>query len=529
MATGAAAPFASPMFRLLWLAGLGSNIGTFTQTLAAAWVMTSLTDDAALVAALQAAAMLPAFALALPAGALADVVDQRRLLVATQAWMLASAAALGAATLAGAVTPTVLLALTVSLGIGSALSLPAYVALTPALVPRPQLQAASALNTVSINIAQAAGPALAGVVIASLGPAWAFLLNAVSFTAVIAAIMRWRPPARVMSVPAERVFGAMRTGLGFVRSSPGLRSVLWRALAYFVPASAPGALLPLVGRGRLDLSPVEFGLVFAVMGIGALAGAAALPRVSARLGPDARLVAATVTVAAGTAGTALATGYAALCLAVGVAGFGGVTASATLNATAQSVLSPWVRGRGLAVYLLTFQAGLAVGALAWGALAGAVGTGPALLASAGLLLVFAIDGVRHRLSVGLALDVSAIELPAYTVTHQPADDDGPVLVSLEYDVDPADHGRFAAVMADVRDVRRRTGAYGWSLVFDLAAPTRVVESYHLHTWADYVRQRVRATASDGEAVQRAYAIDRRSYPIVTRHLDLSTRTREELP
>jgi MFS family permease len=320
-----------------------------------------------MVSLMQTATSLPFFLLALPSGALADIVDRRRLLVVTQAWMLCAAATLGVCTLLHLTGPWTLLALTFAIGLGNALNAPAWAATTPELVPPEQLPAAVALSSISINVARAVGPALGGFLVAALGTGWVFLLNATSFLGVVTVLVRWRREVHVSSrLPPEDVPGAMRAGMRYVRHSAPLRAVLLRTAVFVVPASALWALLPLLARRDLGLSATGYGLLLGCLGVGAIAGAFALPRLRARVTSDRLVFLASLAFA----GASWSVGRVGSPVLDGVVLLGGgvawIAAMSTLNVSAQNAVPAWVRARALAVGLLVVQGGLALGGLLWG-------------------------------------------------------------------------------------------------------------------------------------------------------------------
>ncbi len=276
--TRVAHPLSNPTFRELWLANIVSNIGTWMQTVGGAWLMTTLTADALPVALMQTATTLPAFLVGLPAGSLADRLDRRRLTLATQAWMLLCAAALGVLTLAGAVTPWLLLGMTFALGFGSALAAPTWAAIIPDVVDRPQVPTAIIMNSAGYNVARATGPALGGLVVAVTGPAYAFLLNAASFLATLGVVFRWRPRAgRAGSAEREPLTHMVVAGLHYVWQAEAQRVVLVRSTLWMLCASAFWGLLPVVAVRELNLDATGYGLLVTCVGIGAVGGAFALP------------------------------------------------------------------------------------------------------------------------------------------------------------------------------------------------------------------------------------------------------------
>jgi MFS family permease len=492
----ALAPLRSPVFRALWIAALVSNIGTWMQSVGAVWQVGNQSGSAALVALVQTAVSLPIVLLALPAGAAADVVDRRRLLLLTQTWMLVSAAALCVATVLGLASPAAVLALTFLLGLGNAANAPAWQATIPELVGGRLLAPAVALNSAGFNIGRAIGPALGGLVVAAAGPAAVFGLNALSYLGVLAVLWRWRRPPQDKLGAGEQMLGAIGAGIRYVRFAPLLRAVLLRTALFILPASALWALLPVVARGALGLDATGFGLLLGALGIGSVAGAVVLPRLRRAVPIDRRVVAATclyalATVVLAVVGSALVVG-----LAMVAAGMAWLAILTSFNVATQTAVPRWVRARGLAVYLLVFQGGLAVGSALWGVVAGRVGERTALLAAAASFGLGLLAALRWRLQGIGALDLTPSVRPEPVTVLDPEPDDGPVLVLVRYRVDLARAEEFASAMRAMRRVRRRDGAYRWGLFEDVADPSCFVETYVVRSWAEHLRQHERFTAED---------------------------------
>jgi predicted MFS family arabinose efflux permease len=344
---------------------------------------------------------------ALPAGALADIVDRRRLLIAVQILMGLVAALLAVLVLVGAMTPWLLLAFTFIAGVGAALVAPAWQAIVPQLVPRSDLSAAVALNGVGINISRAIGPALAGLIISALGMSGPFFLNAASFIGVILALLWWRAaPAREQSLPVERFNNAIRLGLRYAHESRPLRATLGRSASFFLFASAYWALLPLIARDQVAGGPSFYGILLGMIGVGAVIGAFALPQLKVWLGPD-------LLMAAGAADTALALLIFALArepvLALVASFLAGVTWIAVLsclNVSAQVALPDWVRARGLAVFVTVMFGAMTLGSVIWGQAAESFGLPIALqAAAAGALVAIALTW-RWKLQSGDGIDLA---------------------------------------------------------------------------------------------------------------------------
>lgn len=388
------APLQEPVFRSLWIAAIISYIGTWMQAVGAGWMMTMLTMSPLMVGLVQAAVALPVFLVILPAGALADMVDRRRLLLVAQWWMVLAAGALGVLTLLHAVGPWTLLGFTFLLGLGAVMNDPAWQAITPELVPQEKHAAAVALNSAGFNVARAVGPALGGMVIAVAGSGVAFLLNALSFLGVIAVLYRWkRPPSE--HIVTEPLWDAIWTGIRYVRGSAVVRSVLIRTGAFSVAAISIFALLPILAR---PFGARGYGLLLGCFGVGALAGATVLPRLRRNLSVDG-LVAGAIMVYAG---MAFAAGrvheFGTMCVVLGIAGAAWIGILACLNTAAQTMSPSWVRARSLSMYLLVLQGGMAVGSTLWGALASRLGLPNTMACSAAALLVGLLTIRRHRLS-----------------------------------------------------------------------------------------------------------------------------------
>ena len=487
--TSAWAPLRHPVFRALWIAQLVSNIGTWMQNVGAVWLMGTLGGSPAQVALVQSAVTLPVFLTALPAGAIADIVDRRRLLLFTQTWMLLSAGALSVLTAADAITPTLLLALVFSLGLGVAINLPAWQAIQPELVPRREFPQAVALGSASINVGRAIGPAIGGVLVAAAGSEAVFALNAVSFLGIVVVLFTWRRERSEVDMPSERLLGAIRAGLRYTRNSPALRAVLVRSATFMIAASAFMALLPVVARDELSMSAAGFGLLLTCFGGGALIATATLPRLRERMDVDRLVVGAMLVVAAAALSLALAEFVVTAVLASLAGGVAWVICLSSFNIAAQRALPAWVRARGMGFYLLTVQGGTALGA------------------AAGTLVLATLVARRYKLAWGERLDLrSAPYTTEPSLVIEPRPEQGPVLVTLEYRV-PEEHAdEFAERMRKVGRARRRTGARRWGLWRDPADPTRFLETFLVESWEEHLRQHQRVTASDRRAEDAAKAL-----------------------
>ena len=392
------APLIHTWFRWLWIANIVSNIGTWMQNVGAAWLMTGLAHSALLVALVQTATNLPVFLLGLPAGAVADIVDRRRLLIVTQSWMLAAAAALGFLTLAHATGPWTLLWLTFALGLGSTVNAPAWQAIMSELVPKKDLPGAIALNSMGFNLARSIGPALGGLVVAAVGGGWAFMLNAISFVGVVIVLYLWkREPEHVPSTP-ETIGAAIMAGIRYIRVATRMHAVLARSATFIISASALWSLLPLVAKVELGSGSGGFGLLLGCLGAGSILGALMIARLRFRFSFE--IIATAAVALFGLVNIALSylANFGAVAVALLAGGVAWMSANSTLNTAAQISLPPWVRARGLAVYLLGFQGAMALGSMIWGEIATRFGLRATLLVAGIALLAAAAATARLPLT-----------------------------------------------------------------------------------------------------------------------------------
>lgn len=520
MNTATDKPLANKVFRAIWIATVVSNIGTWMHDVGAGWLMTSLSTDPLMVALVQAATTLPMFLLALPAGALADIVDRRKLLIGAQMFGLTAAAILALCTFLGLTNAWILLALTAAISVGAALSAPTFQAIVAELVPRPALQQAVALNSLGVNIARAIGPALGGVIIAAAGTGAVFALNAVSVLGVITVLWRWRRDAAERRLPAEHFLGAMRAGLRYAMRAPELKTVLIRSVGFFVFASALWALLPIIARRDLGLGPAGYGGLLTFMGLGAIAGAILMPRLRGKLGANRTTVAASLFLAASMAGLSQANGFATAAMALGAGGFAWIAMMASLNGGAQASSPGWVKARALAIYLLVFQGSMTAGSTLWGSVAGQIGVPLTLLGAAGLLAaVTLVLAMLYPLDGMAKLDLApSLHWPAPLIDGEVEHDRGPVLVTIEYRVDPARVPDFFAAMQDMHRIRRRDGAIHWGVYEDAAEPGLVLETFTVESWLEHLRQHERVTNADRVQQDAVRAFQREDSPPVVRHL-----------
>jgi MFS family permease len=490
-------PLRRPVFRALWIASVFSNVGTWMQDVGGAWLMTLLAPSPIMVALMQTATTLPIFLLSLPAGALADVIDRRRLLIFCQMWMMSGAALLGLLTMGGVTTPVVLLVLTFALQMGGAMSMPAYQAVVPELVSRADLHKAVALGAIAFNLARAVGPALGGLIVAAFGPGAVFLLNAASFLGVVVVIYRWQRRAPESALPTERFLNAMRAGIRYVVHAPELHSILIRTVLFAFCGSALWALLPLFARRELGLGSFGYGVLLGCLGSGAVVAALVLPKMRRKFSVGALVGGAQLLYAAVLVGLAFTHNVLLVGLAMGLGGVAWISLLATFNSEVQVVIPSWVRGRVMATYGIVFFGGLAGGSVLWGAVASFAGT-PATFVSAALGLASGLAFVmRLRLPSSEGLDLRpSIRSPHPDWAVDTELDSGPVLVTIEYRIDPRSASQFARSMQSMRRIRLRNGAMQWGLFCDTKDAGRYVELFIVESWLEHLRQHERFTVSD---------------------------------
>ncbi len=474
------------------------------QNAGAAWLMVTLAPSALLVALVQTATNLPVFMLGVPAGAIGDIVDRRKVLIVTQAGMLAAAAILGILTVFGKTGPWTLLWLTFALGLGATMNGPAWQAIMPELVPMPELPSAIALNSVGFNLARAIGPALGGIVVAAVGAGAAFVLNAISFVGVMIVLYLWKREPEHTPKSTESVGTAIWAGMRYVRFAPPMHAVLFRSGSFVLSASALWSLLPLVAKVELHSESSGFGLLLGCLGAGSIIGALLIGRLRRLFSPDTIATSAVALFGLANLAAAYLESFGAVTVTMLAAGVGWMCTNSTLSTAAQTSLPAWVRARALAVYLLVFQGAMAVGSVVWGEIALSLGLRTTLVIAAVTLLAAAAATSGLKLASFRGDDIMPSnhwpEPPPVEPIHH---EHGPVLVTVEYLIDPRRGLEFARAMQAVRRIRRRDGAIRWGLYEDASQPGRYLETFVVESWAEHLRQHERATIADQEIEETA--------------------------
>ncbi|MGL6111915.1 MAG: MFS transporter [Rubrivivax sp.] len=503
------APFHTVVFRNLWLATFAANIAMWMNDVTAAWVMTSLSTSPVMVAMVQTASTLPVFLLGLPSGALADIVDRRRYFAATQLWVALTALLLAALALTDSLTAPLLLALTFANGIGLAMRWPVFSAIVPEVVPREHLGSAMALNGISMNLSRVVGPVVAGAILASVGSGAVFVINALLAAMSFVTILRWRSVPRTSTLPGERFVGAMRVGWQHVMQSPRMKSVLVRIFFFFLQSSALLALLPLVAREVHGAGPATYTLMLACIGGGAVVAAMYFPRWRERFNRDQFVLVGTLVHAAMSVLVVFAPNIWVALVAIVVLGMAWISTANSLTLAAQVALPNWVRARGMAIYQMALMGGAAAGSLLWGQVAGLSSVRFAVVSASVVGPLLWLATRKITVEGGADPDFSpAAPRNVPQVAIEVGADEGPVMVTVEYQIDPADAEAFAEVMQKTRRARLRQGALSWGLFRDTSAPGRYIEYFVDESWVEHQRRLERFTAADAGLRERRLAFHR---------------------
>ncbi len=513
-----AAPLRHAVFRRIWVASLLSNLGLMVQSVGAAWAMTQMTSAADKVALVQTALMLPIMLISMPAGAVADMYDRRLVSLASLAIALLGASGLTALTSLGTLTPNLLLAFCFIIGSGMALFGPAWQASVSEQVPAETLPSAVALNGISYNIARSFGPAIGGIVVAAAGAVAAFAANALCYLPLLVVLFLWRRVSEPSRLPRERLNRAMVSGARYIANSPSIRIVLTRTLATGVAGGSISALMPLVARDLLRGGAQTYGVMLGAFGMGAVIGALNIGEIRKRLHGEAAIRLCAVVM--GVAIVAVATSRLAVITAAAlvVAGAVWMLAVALFNIGVQLSAPRWVAGRSLAAFQASIAGGIAVGSWGWGRLADIIGVEGALAVSGVLMAASPLLGLWIRMPPVGERDEAAESLADPEVQLSLTGRSGPIIVEIEYRVDPDRARTFYRLMQMVQLSRQRNGAYGWSIARDIADPHLWIERYHCPTWLDYLRQRNRATQSERKLHLRAMKFHQGPEPVKIRRM-----------
>ena len=491
-------------FRALIGGGSVYFIGNAMQVMACAWLMVEATGSSFLAALVQTAVFLPMFLFALPAGVLADTTDRRRLMLGALVMQTALVALLAGLVLTKNAGPATLLALTFLSGCCTALLSPSWNSAIVDVLPRDELPQAITLIGISYNAARALGPALAGWVFVAAGSGWVFVMAVFGVLTLALVVQRHPPrPHPPSRLPAERLWGGMRSALRFVRHSRTVLAQLVRTVAYSAAGSALWALLPVVGQRQLGLGAAGFGLLMGCLGSGAVLAGLVIGPLRSRLGLE-RLVAIGAAVfAAVMAVAALSTSRPLVYAALVAGGASWMSVMSTYNTATQTSVPPWVRARATAMHTVCALGSFAIGSAFWGAMSDVIGLSPALLIAAVCMAAGLLLARPFPLRMSDLDEVTQAPLSTdLFVAHQPDPEAGPVAVEIGYRVRPGEVPAFLEAVSLLRAPRRRDGATFWRIYRDLSDPSRYLERFIVASWADYLHQRSRATLADQELEAR---------------------------
>ena len=510
--SGPTGPLQVRAFRWLFATALVSNVGVWMWSVMGGYVMAQLTHVPSLVAALPVALALPGVIFALPAGAVADVTDLRLVVLSSKFLYLLGMAGLAVLALGGALSPFALIVFAAWLGTVGTFSSPAYWSTIHQLVPERLLSRAFSLDGLQWNIGQVIGPVLGGALLAALGAGGMFAIAAALISTIVGFLFIWRGRQRSrLTTPgegsAEAVIGAVAAGLRYLGNAPVLQLICWRTVLFVLPAGALTALLPLLGSRVLGLGSVGYGLLLAAVGAGSVSAALVLPRLLERFPLDPMLAVASIFSATGTAVLVLLHQRAVAAVALAVIGAAWLVSLTTLNLSVQQAVPRWILSRALGAYLMVFQASVVFGGLLWGAVADVLGVRTTLLIAAGCLLGGVLLTGRLSLPRVDRRDLQVVPRPHPELVAEPEEEDGPVMILVDFQTDPEHHEKFIEAMEELRVVRRRAGATRWSLFEDAERPGRFVESFVTRSWGGYLRQRSRYTTADLRILDAARALD----------------------
>lgn len=514
--SSAVEPLRYPHFRWLWAGNVFSASGTFVQSVAGSWLMFEMTGSNTWVGLIVASATLPLLFFSLTAGALADQFNRAKIMLVAQGIMGAAALAMAILTFMGVMTPALLLTLGLILGSGLALNIPAWQAIVPDLVPRGLVASAVALNSAAFNAARAIGPAIGGALVVAYGAGAGFAFNALSYVAIIIALVAIGPQLTVQASDANQSMrSAISTGIRFARFTPVFRNLMALVALFAVSSAVVQSVLP-VHTAYLGGGAAAFGILYGAMGAGALVGAVIRPRISRRFSGS--WVPYTISFF-GLSGIllGLSPNVWVAGVAMFLAGLFWLLTLATLNATAQLMSPSWIRGRAMSIYTLAFAGVLPIGSILSGLVADQIGTTGSLLVFSSGALVLGILAPRFHVP-----HVDDVVSPEYSEDLATPHDDssfegGPVIVLNTWTIDEEDFAEFTNLMNELRLVRLSTGAYRWRLFRNTSDPTRLTELMALESWEDHLAQHRRIDDTAVALIRRLREFDNSEGP-TTRHL-----------
>jgi MFS family permease len=508
----------NPTFRVLWIASIISGCSVSAHDTAALWLMNKLGASSFQLSLMATASALPFFLFTLPAGAAADTVDRKRMLMGTNLWLAVSAALLALIGWNGLISPSLVLAAVFLIGIGFAFNAPTYSSAITDIVTSQELSSAVTLGGMQMNLASILGPAIGGTLLSVIGPYTVFSINSVCFLLVGAAVLGWR--RLYCRLPLEKFAQSLIGAIRYVRYTPGVQVVLARNFLFAVFISAIPALLPIVALKKLHFTPGELGLVFTSMGVGALLCAVVvLPLGRGRLSPNLLTLIANFLLCVVFVVMALARLQLLLFVVSGFAGIAWTLAASELWVAAQRSMPEWARGRLNAVHMMSSQGGMALGAIGWGTLVTLTNIELTLFAAA--LILFPLSLLLRPLSIDFTENLNIESSPLPTRFHRfprfPKPEDGPVVIYIDYHVAAENRENFMMAMHGMRSLMLRNGATTWQLQQDLEDPNRFRMEMLVASWSEHLRQHERMTKFELKTWEIASSYHLDGDPVPVKH------------
>ncbi len=494
------APLREPTFRRVWTASLLSNFGQLILGVGAAWEMTRLTSSPTMVALVQTALMLPLMLVAVPAGAIADMLDRRKIAITGLAISIICAALLTALAYMELTTPWVLLAFCSLIGVGVAIYVPAWQSSVGEQVSAKNLPSAIALGSISYNLARSFGPAIGGLVVLAAGAQAAFAINAFCYAPLLLVYFFWKRQQVPSRLPPERIDRAIVSGARYAMHSQAIRKVLGRSFVIALAGATAGALAPLLAKDLLGGNASTYGLLLGAGGVGAVGGAMLVGRVTAKFRAETAIRCMSIFSGIMLAALGFSHNLILSCLLFAAASASSIMTISMLNVSVQLSAPRWVTARALSLFSASLTGGIAIGSVMWGAVAQGWGVTAAMVASGIALGLTPLFGLLSPLPEAADAKVETVELNsepdvALGLTLR----SGPISIAIDYRVDPEQARDFYDAMRAVQAARLRNGGFNWSIARDIADPTSWTERYHCPTWGDYLRMRNRFTQADRDA------------------------------
>jgi MFS family permease len=509
----------NPVYRNLWFASLLSGTCVSAQETAATWVMNSLGASTIFLSLISTVSSLPFFLFTLPAGAMADIVDRRKLICVMNIWLAVAAGLLASFGWLNSLNPYIILTCIFLLGVGFAFNAPAWTAIVPEVVSNEELPSAAALGGLQLNLSGIIGPALGGILIPIVGSNWLFALNAACFLVVIFALLRWKRAENASKLPLESFFESLEAAIRYVRYTPGIQIVVARNVLFAFFISLIPALMPVVALKVVHLDASELGFLFTSMGAGSVGSAIfVIPWVRARCSSNRITIIANLIVVAVYLLMAFVHDHLAIIFVAALAGAGWTLSAAELWVASQRAAPPWARGRMNATIIMASQGAMALGGIIWGTSAVEAGVSYTLIAAALLLLISLALAVRFSIDFTSSLDLEPARVTTFShkLLELPQPQDGPVLITYEFEIDPKRGRELIGLIREIRLIHLRNGAFNWHLDEDLGQSNIFRIEMMLPSWSGYLLQRERLTKPERELIDRAKTYHIGSNPLEER-------------